>query len=78
MTIFDYSHGRRGELVLGEIERVIRDRDAVLMWILSCGQISSKDAVAGHTEKGHNAMPCLVVEPHLPWRRQSFLMKTAC
>lgn len=59
------SHGHIGELLLGEVEGVIGDRDAILAGILSCWQISSQDGVVGHTEEGHHAVPSPVVEPHL-------------
>lgn len=71
----DDSHGYRGELLLGEVEGVIGHGDAILAGILSCRQISPQDGVVGHTEEGHHAMPCLVVEPHLQRLRK---LRTAC
>lgn len=62
----DDSHGNVGELLLGEVEGVIGHGDAVPAGILSCRQISPQDGVVGHTEEGCHAVPCLVVEPHLP------------
>lgn len=60
------SHGNMRELLLGEVEGVIGHGDAILAGILSCRQISPQDGVVGHGEEGHHAVPCLVVEPHLP------------
>lgn len=65
----DNSHGSIGELLLGEVEGVIGHRDAVLAGVLPCWQISPQDGVVGNTEKGHHAVPRLVVEPYLPRRR---------
>lgn len=72
------SHGSVGELLLGEVEGVIGHRDAVLSGVLSCRQISSQDGVVGRAEEGHHAVPCLVVEPHLPRKRRALAQRTAC
>lgn len=61
----DDSHGRTGELLFAEVEGVIGDGDAVLARVLSRWQISSEDAVVGHTKEGCHGVPQLVVEPHL-------------
>lgn len=53
------------------------DGDAVLAWILSRWQISSQDAVVGYTEEGHHAVPRLVVEPHLPWKKQALALRNS-
>lgn len=40
--------------------------DAVATGFLQGRQISPQNGVVGHAEKGHHAVPGLVVEPHLP------------
>lgn len=72
----DHSQSHEGELLLGEVERVVGDGDAVLAGILSCWQISPQDGVVCHVEEGHHTVPGLVIEPHL-WRRRAALALTA-
>lgn len=52
-------------------------RDAVLEGVLSCRQISPQDGVVADTEEGHDAVPRLVVEPHLRRQRRSLVLR-AC
>lgn len=67
-----------GQLLLGQVQRVIGHRDAVLTRIASCRQISPQDGIVGHAEEGHHTMPGLVVEPHLQRYRQAAALRTAC
>ena len=60
------SHGSIGELLLCEVEGMVGHGDAELAGVPSRGQISSQDGVVGDAEEGHHAVPCLVIEPHLP------------
>lgn len=60
------SHGGGGELLLGEVERVIGHGDAVAAGLLLGRQVAPQDGVVGNAEEGHHAVTRLVVEPHLP------------
>ena len=55
----------QGELLLGEVQRVAGGGDAVVARALARRQVAPQDGVVGHAEEGHQAVPRLVVEPHL-------------
>lgn len=69
VSAFVHSQGGVGQLLLGEVERVIEHGDAVAAGVLLGRQAAPQEGVVGNVEEGHHAVPCLVVEPHLPrWR----------
>lgn len=59
------SHGRVGQLLLGEVEGVVGHGDAIDTRVFSCRKISPQDSVAADAEEGYQAVPRHVVEPHL-------------
>lgn len=60
------SHGGRGELLLGVVERVVEHGDAAAPGLLLGRQVAPQNSVVSDAEEGHHAVPRLVVEPHLP------------
>lgn len=58
-----------GQLLLGEVERMIESSDAKLGGLLVGGQTCPQDGVVHHVEEGADAVPALVVEPDLKRER---------
>lgn len=60
-----YPHCDVRELLLGQVEGVIDDRDAKLRWIGLKRQVSSQDGVVRYVHEGHHCVPSFIIEPHL-------------
>ena len=60
-----HSHGDLGQLLLGEVERVVDGGDAVLHRVGGGRQEGPEDGVVGHVHEGRHGVPALVVVPHL-------------
>ncbi|TNN64375.1 hypothetical protein EYF80_025416 [Liparis tanakae] len=60
-----------GQLLLGEVERVIGGSDAELGGVLVGLQTRAQDAVVHHVEERADAVPAFVVEPDLETERQA-------
>lgn len=60
-----YSQRHLGQLLLGEVQRVVEGSDAVHAGVLPLRQVGPQDAVVHHIDEGADAVPALVVEPHL-------------
>lgn len=60
-----YSQRHLGQLLLGEVERVIVGGDAKLCRVVAALQTRPQDAVVHHVEERADAVPALVVEPDL-------------
>lgn len=54
-----------GELLFGEIKRMVKGWDSVQFGLHFSWKISSEDGIRGHVQEGYNSMPSLVIEPHL-------------
>lgn len=48
---------------------MIERGDAVAAGVLLGPQVAPQNGVVSDVEEGHHAVPCLVVEPHLPGER---------
>ena len=60
-----HSHGDLGELLPGQVQRVVDGRDPVLIQGGGAGQRRPQDGVVGHVHEGDHGVPALVVVPHL-------------
>ena len=60
-----HSHGDLGELLPGQVQRVVDGGDAVMIQGGVSGQRGPQDGVVGHIHEGDHGVPALVVVPHL-------------
>lgn len=62
-------HRDLGELLLGEVQRMVDGGDAKLLGSVGGRKESPQDGVVGHVHVGHHGVPAFVVVPDL--RRQT-------
>lgn len=58
-------HGNLGELLLGQVQGLADDGDAILLRVPAPGQAASQDSVVRHVEEADRSVPAFVVKPHL-------------
>lgn len=61
-------HCDLGELLLGQVQGLAYDGDAVLLGAAGLAQAGPQDGVVGHVEEADQGMPAFVVKPHLQGR----------
>lgn len=54
-----------GQLLLGQVQRVVEGADAVRAGVRPRGQVRPEDGVVHHVDEGADAVPAFVVEPDL-------------
>lgn len=60
-----HSQSDLGQLLLGQVQRVVEGADAVLAGVSSLRQVCPKDGVVHHVDEGADAVPAFVVKPDL-------------
>lgn len=59
------SHSDLGELLFGQVQRMVDHTDSVLNQVGASGQVCAQDGIVSNVHEGHHGVPALVIVPHL-------------